>query len=459
MTHVSLRIQVKDFYSFTRYFYRPSYLLFISLLFLCVAGVCVIGVLTELFPTGKVEPTGILPPETGAIPRDEKDTRPLLFLADDFQKRVNSPGGVRYVFQVQLQPVPDDESTRDAALDCTKPWDEKEFPYIDVGEINITENLSREESEKLEFNPYLRSHELDVIPANSITQSASIDHGRSLIYEICQHVRNRQPLPESWRNLVQQSNVKVDLSCCPMAAAAASSAAALPEKEPLLKKVTLTRTRSQIFSGLFTQPFLQTALPHMVVGLAIYAPLNLILYLNNVKNLPLHWLLPLFWILSGFMAALACVAAKWVFVGKKKAGETVPIWSKRVLMDSTWQAIRTLIGDFFMDMTSGSFWFVLWMKMMGADIDMDRAGYVDSMGALLNPEMVKIESGGCVGREALLFGHIYEGEGMVKFGEIKIGEDGFVGSRAVVMPGVEVESEANLGALSLAMKGEIVRSR
>lgn len=79
--------------------------------------------LTELFPTGKVEPTGILPPETGAIPRDEKDTRPLLFLADDFQKRVNSPGGVRYVFQVQLQPVPDDESTRDAALDCTKPWD------------------------------------------------------------------------------------------------------------------------------------------------------------------------------------------------------------------------------------------------------------------------------------------------------------------------------------------------
>ncbi|KAK7272024.1 hypothetical protein RJT34_28363 [Clitoria ternatea] len=407
--------------------------------------------------TGKVEPTGILPPETGAIPRGENDTRPLLFLASDFQKRVNSTSGVRYVFQVQLRAVPNDEATRDVALDCTKPWNENEFPYIDIGEINITENLSMEESDKLEFNPYLKSHELDVIPATSYTQSASIDHGRSLIYEICQHVRNRQPLPESWRNLVEQSNVKVDLSCCPVAAAAA----ALPKKETKKAKLTLTRTSYQTFSALFTQPLLQTVLPYMVLGLAVFAPLNFVVHIKNVgMKIQLHWLLPMFWVVSGAMAALACVVAKWVLVGRKKSGERIGLWSKRVVMDSTWQAIRTLVGEYFMDMASGSFLFVMWMKLMGAEIDMDDAAYVDSMGALLNPEMVKIESGGSVGKEALLFGHIYEGEdGMVKFGEIKIGEDGFVGSRAVVMPGVQVENEANLSALSLAMKGETVRSR
>jgi len=65
-----------------------------------------------------------------------------------------------------------------------------------------------------------------------------------------------------------------------------------------------------------------------------------------------------------------------------------------------------------------------------------------------------------VGREALLFGHIYDGEGgKVKFGKIKIGEGGFVGSRAVAMPGVRVEDGGNLSALSLAMKEEIVKSR
>lgn len=100
------------------------------------------------------------------------------------------------------------------------------------------------------------------------------------------------------------------------------------------------------------------------------------------------------------------------------------------------------------------------MKLMGAHVDMEHEVYVDSIGALLKPEMVKIARGGCVGKEALLFGHVYEGEGgMVKFGEIKIGENGFVGSRAVAMPGVRLENEGNLSVLSLAMKEEIIRSR
>lgn len=400
---------------------------------------------------GKVEPIGILPPETGAIPRDENDKRPLLFLADDFRQRVHSPGGVRYVFQIQLRPVPDDEATREIVLDCTKPWDENEFPYIDVGEININQILPEEETEKLDFNPYRRSPELDVIRATSSSQSASIDHGRLLVYEISQYIRNKEPLPEALRNFIEQSDVKVDLSSCPMAAAS-------QKKES--QEVTLTRTWYQTFSAIFTQPLLQTVLPYMVVGLAIFVPLNWVVQLKTAKKLPVHWLLPLFWILSGALAALACVVAKYVLVGRKKAGETVAIWSQRVTMDSTWQAIRSLVGDYFMDMTSGSFWFVVWMKLMGAEVDMDRDAYVDSMGVLLNPDMVKIGKGGCVGREALLFGHIYEGEGgMVKFGEIEIGEDGFVGSRAVVMPGVLVENEGNLSALSLAMKGEIIRSR
>ncbi|GLU19402.1 hypothetical protein SLE2022_356560 [Rubroshorea leprosula] len=106
-------------------------------------------------------------------------------------------------------------------------------------------------------------------------------------------------------------------------------------------------------------------------------------------------------------------------------------------------------------MTSGSVLFVLWMKLMGSHVELDQGVYVDSMGALLNPEMVRE---GCVGREALLFGHIYEGEGRkVKFRKIRIGEGGFVGSRVVVMPGPIVESGGSLSALSLAMKNEIVK--
>ncbi|KAK1588428.1 hypothetical protein Q3G72_023158 [Acer saccharum] len=402
--------------------------------------------------SGKVEPIGILPPDTGAIPRDEKDTRPLLFLADDFQSRVESPTGVRYIFQLQVRPVPLDEATRDIALDCTMPWDEIEFPYIDIGEISIDQNLSKEESEKLEFNPYIRSHEIDVIPASSCSQSASIDHGRSLIYEICQHLRNGEPLPEAWRIFIEQSDVKVDLSGCPMAAAM--------ERKGGEEQVTLARNWYQTLWSIFAQPLLQTMLPYFLIGLVIYTPLHWVLILKETKKLPLHWLLPLFWLSSGLLAALACVVAKWVLVGKKKENETVKIWSAGVFMDTTWQAFRTLVVDYFMEITGGSFLFVLWMKLMGSEIEMDQGAYVDSMGAMLNPEMVEIERGGCVGREALLFGHIYEGDGgKVKFGKIRVCEGGFVGSRAVAMPGVTVEAGASLGALTLAMKQEIVKSR
>ncbi|KAL5832110.1 hypothetical protein ACOSQ4_017464 [Xanthoceras sorbifolium] len=404
--------------------------------------------------SGKVEPVGILPPDTGAIPRDENDTRPLLFLADDFKRRVESPTGVRYIFQLQVQPVPQDEATRDIALDCTKPWDETEFPYIDIGEISIDQNLTKEESEKMEFNPYVRCHEIDVIPASSCSQSASIDHGRSLIYEICQHLRNGEPLPEAWRIFIEQSDVKVDLSGCPMMATAA-------QEKKGDEQVTLARNLYQTLWSIFAQPLLQTILPYFLMGLVIFPPLNCLLFLKETKKLPLHWLLPLFWLSSGLLAALACVVAKWVLVGKKKENETVKIWSAGVFVDTTWQAFRTLVGDYFMEITGGSFLFMVWMKLMGSEIDLDQGGgYVDSMGAVLNPEMVEIERGGCVGKEALLFGHIYEGDdGKVKFGKIRIGEGGFVGSRAVAMPGVRVETGGSLAALSLAMKEEIVKSR
>ncbi|KAI3705436.1 hypothetical protein L1987_75673 [Smallanthus sonchifolius] len=402
--------------------------------------------------SGKVEPIGILPPETGAIPRDVNDKRPPLFLADDFKTRVSQPGRVQYIFQLQFRPVPEDDVTKDIALDCTKPWDETEFPYVDVGEVTIDQNNTQKQSEELEFNPFLRCNEVDVIRATSASQSASIDHGRSLIYEICQHLRNGQPLPEAWRSFIEQSDVKVDLSGCPMAATSAM--------ENKSTEVTLTKTWYQTSWTLFGQPLLQTFLPYYLMGLLISGPLNLMFYVKQTTGYPVQWLLPVFWVCSGMWAGLACVITKWVVVGKKKDGGSVLIWGKEVFMDTIWQAFRTLVGEYFMEMVSGSFLFTIWMKMMGSEIDLNQGVYVDSMGAVLNPEMVEIEGGGCVGREAVLFGHIYEGDGgKVKFGKIRIGEDGFVGSRGVVMPGVSVENGGSLSALSLAFKGEIIKSK
>ncbi|KAL7595771.1 hypothetical protein Lser_V15G29164 [Lactuca serriola] len=398
--------------------------------------------------SGKVDPTGILPPETGAIPRDENDKRPLLFLEYDFIHRVNSEK-VRYVLQFQFREVPNDENGREVALDCTKPWDEKEYPHMEIGEIVIDEMLTKEESEKLEFNPFLRCHEVDVIRATSCSQSASMDHGRSVVYSICQHLRNNKPLPEAWRSFLDQSDVKVDLTGCPMGN--------MIHKKGV-RKVTLRRPWHKNLWMLTGQPILQVFIPYFLMGLIIFTPLNITFFLKGKNGQQLHWMLPFLWVISGVLSGLMCVVMKWFLVGKKKEGESVMIWSKGVYMDTVWQAIRTLVGEYFMEMTGGSFMFGIWMKLMGSDVAWDEGVYVDGMGAVLNPEMVSIQRYGSVGRESLLFGHIYEGEGgKVKFGKIKVKEGGFVGSRSVVMPGVIVEKEGNLAALSVAMKGEIVK--
>ncbi|KAM0942933.1 putative AMP-dependent synthetase/ligase, amine oxidase, phosphopantetheine binding ACP [Dioscorea sansibarensis] len=397
--------------------------------------------------SGQVEPKGILPPETGAIPREENDKRPLLFLADDFQTRVNSPNCVQYIFQLQLRPVPSNEAEREVALDCTKPWDETVFPYLDVGEITIDQNLTVEDSEKLEFNPFFRCHEVDVIRATSSSQSASLDHGRSLIYEICQYLRNGHPLPGSWRSFIEQSDAKVDLSGCPMAAPVAVKNGG----------VTLARPWCKALWAATLQPLLQIFMPYFTLGLIIYVPLQWMMLIKEEKKLMLHWLMPFFYVVSGIMASLFCAFAKWILVGRKLEGDTVMLWSWGVFMDTVWQALRTVTGDYFMEMTCGSLLFGVWMRLMGSKVE--QGVYVDSMAAVLNPEMLEIERGGAVGRGAVLFGHIYEGEGgKVKYGKVKICEGGFVGSRAVAMPGVVVDVGGTLSSLSLAMKDEIVKS-
>ncbi|CAO2184500.1 unnamed protein product [Urochloa humidicola] len=409
--------------------------------------------------SGEVVPRGILPPETGAIPRDDDDTRPMQFLADDFRRKVASPEGVRYVFQLQLRDVPADAAARDAALDCTRPWDEAEFPYIDVGEVSLVGNVPTEETEKLEFNPFLRCPEVDVISATSCTQSASIDHGRSLVYEICQRLRNGEPLPASWRAFLERSDTKIDLSGCPVMAATRSSSNL---RHAAITKVTLARTWHQALWATLCQPLLQTVVPYFAMGMVIFFPLRALLAVSAATGTPLYWTLPVFWAMSGAAAMSTCVAAKWILVGRRADGDTVHIWSPAVFLDTVWQAVRVAAAEYFAELTPGSVLFAAWMRAMGASVAAAADGgvYVDSMGALLNPEMVRLERGASVGRDALLFGHVYEGEdGEVKFGTVHVGEDGFVGSRAVAMPGVRVDDGGCLGALGLAMKEEIVRNR
>lgn len=152
---------------------------------------------------------------------------------------------------------------------------------------------------------------MDVIRATLSSHSALLDHGCSLIYEIFQHLWNRKPLPEAWRVFLEQSNVKLNLSGCPMAAS-------FKGKDD--KKLTLTRTTAQMSLTLFGQPVLQTIFPHFLLGLIVYTTLDLVLHYKSTRNAGVYWLFPFCRVSSGVLAAISCVIAKWVLVGRKKEG-------------------------------------------------------------------------------------------------------------------------------------------
>ncbi|XP_057823986.2 uncharacterized protein LOC131036178 [Cryptomeria japonica] len=409
---------------------------------------------------GAVNPKDrLLPPETGAIPRGPADTRPLHFLADDFRKRVASPSGVNYILQLQIQPVPQSIAEREEALDCTKPWDEEKYPYIDTGEMNFNQLLDTKEAEPLRFEPYRRCPGLDVIPASSSRDSASIDHGRSLVYDICQRLRTGLPLHPAWKTLLQQSDVGFDLSTCPCPFASPQSAVGSPVKE-FSKPVSQVRSWAVSLWLLLAQPLLQTGLPYALLALAFVAPLGLLSYwVQNGENctrilFPAIFL-PVLYVLTGFTMVVLTVVCKWFMVGKMREGDRIELWSRATLLDTAWQAVRTVAGLHFVQLCRGSVVFGLYMKSLGSSVAWGEGAFVDSMEALLNPEMVRVERNGVVGRNAMLFGHVYEG-GRVEYGEIRIEEGSCVGGRGVVMPGVCMEPGSNLSSLSLAMKGERV---
>ncbi|MBH8560701.1 hypothetical protein I8748_00500 [Nostoc sp. CENA67] len=130
------------------------------------------------------------------LPRLENDTRPETYLQNDYQQRVKN-GGVKYILQFQLRAVSDNQAANEEAKDCTIPWDETQYPCKDVAVISLTEIVPSELAEPLEFNPYHAPADLSLILAHSINETASLNHLRSVVYQISANMRKfQQPSAE-----------------------------------------------------------------------------------------------------------------------------------------------------------------------------------------------------------------------------------------------------------------------
>ncbi|HBB34247.1 MAG TPA: hypothetical protein DDZ80_12875 [Cyanobacteria bacterium UBA8803] len=125
------------------------------------------------------------------LPRLAKDFRPPNYLQQDFRQRVLQKG-VQYILQIQLQEVSDSLEANEIAKDSTIAWDEAKYPFRDVATIGLNSIVPDEIAEPLEFNAYHAPDDLALILAYSIKETASINHLRSIVYEISANMRKYQ---------------------------------------------------------------------------------------------------------------------------------------------------------------------------------------------------------------------------------------------------------------------------
>ena len=174
----------------------------------------------RLLPAGGVADAGQvvpgelwLPPEPpGELTRDTADRRSRTFLHDELRSRVlTSP--VEGLLQLQLHPVSDDAVVNEAALDCSQPWSEDLYPWRDIATLNLDSLVTNAAVEGLRFNHSAAPAELGTVLATSPHENASLNHLRTLIYQLTSAARRGDELPAALAELTQAPRATVAAGC------------------------------------------------------------------------------------------------------------------------------------------------------------------------------------------------------------------------------------------------------
>jgi acyl-CoA synthetase (AMP-forming)/AMP-acid ligase II/thioesterase domain-containing protein len=134
----------------------------------------------------------------GHLPRRPDETRSPAHLREEFLARIQA-GGVCYRLAVQVRPEPDDEAARDDALDPTIGWD---LPFYDVAELRLDTPVATDAADPIGFNTAHAPPELGLVHARSARDPASVNHLRSLVYDLVWRLRRGEPLPSEYRALL-----------------------------------------------------------------------------------------------------------------------------------------------------------------------------------------------------------------------------------------------------------------
>lgn len=157
-------------------------------------------------------------------------------------------------------------------------------------------------------------------------------------------------------------------------------------------------------------------------------------------------------LLAGALAGIIAVAAKWLVVGRIKAGEK-PLWSSFVWRNEVADTfVETVAAPWFARAASGTPVMNLWLRALGARIG--RGVWCESYW-LPEADLVTLGDASTVNRGCVVQTHLFH-DRIMRMNTVVLEEGATLGPHCVALPASRIGAGATVGPASLVMRGDEV---
>ena len=162
-----------------------------------------------------------------------------------------------------------------------------------------------------------------------------------------------------------------------------------------------------------------------------------------------------FLLLFSIPCFLVSLILKWVFVGKYKT-EQLPMWSNKVWRSEAVTSIyESLAVPFLLSLLRGTIWLPFFLRFLGVKIG--KRVYLDTTD-FTEFDMIRVGKDSALNEDSGPQTHLFE-DRVMKIGSIDIGERCSIGAVSIILYDTKIENEVSVNALSLVMKGEMLKNQ
>lgn len=157
-------------------------------------------------------------------------------------------------------------------------------------------------------------------------------------------------------------------------------------------------------------------------------------------------------LIAGALAGASAVAAKWLVVGRIRAGEQ-PLWSSFVWRNEVADTfVETVAAPWFARAATGTPVMNLWLRALGAKIG--RGVWCETYW-LPEADLVALGDGSTVNRGCVVQTHLFH-DRIMRMDTVVLEEGATLGPHCVALPASRIGAGATIGPASLVMRGDEV---